>query len=246
MGLAPEPGIGARLAAQAEPDEPETIITGVSLDAGVTYFEFDLETVFDDEAIALEDAFDMAWGEFLTSLRRGSVKAHRAMLWLAQHRDNPDLTPADISYHALDFRVRTEERAAPLSEAGDNNEPATSEFSPTSSVSACGMALPHHQRCRPAHRLPRSALEKRAAMPGSTSHIDTSDLHKMGLGFWSRVDFRSRKRRSVGRCAKAAWSSRWKPARCRRGRRIPQYPHRWRFSAHADPCWWWQRPTWPC
>lgn len=96
----------------------------LSVDGGTTFITFDLDTVTDDEAIALEDAFAIPWLQFLNGLNTGSIRSQKALVWLAQRREQPELKPSDVSYEVAKFQVRGVEES-PLPEGDEPSEPAT-------------------------------------------------------------------------------------------------------------------------
>ena len=112
----------------------------LSIDGGATFIAFDMDTVTDDEAIALEDAFGVTWTQFLDGIGDGSIKSQKALVWLAQRRETPDLQPADVVYELSKFMVRTddEEGAVPLPGPEGDNGNGTPEPSPSSSGSDPG------------------------------------------------------------------------------------------------------------
>ncbi len=104
---------------------------------GVTFMEFEFDSIKDDEAIAIEDLLGIPWLEYLNKLNAGSIKAQKALVWLMQRRDNPELKFEDVSYEIAKFEIRGLPDV-PLPEGAANNGSDTAASSPTSSESDLG------------------------------------------------------------------------------------------------------------
>ena len=94
---------------------------------GVTH-EFDLEDFTNVEAMAIERALSMSFGDFGQALANGSASALTGLVWVIQKRDNPSLRFGDVSFTFGELKIEQDE-------AGDGvdptAQPATPEASPT-------------------------------------------------------------------------------------------------------------------
>ena len=71
---------------------------------GDTTYDYDVTTMGNDEAIALEEEVGYTVSEMLQALDRNSIKALTALLWLIQRRDNPALEFGDVKYKLSDLK----------------------------------------------------------------------------------------------------------------------------------------------
>jgi hypothetical protein len=79
-------------------------------------YSFDNETYKLTEAIELEEALGMAYGEYQLGLARGSAKALAGFVWLVLKRNDQPVPLADIlsgEYPLNEGDVRVEEEADP-------------------------------------------------------------------------------------------------------------------------------------
>lgn len=110
---------------------------GLSTDGGATSVEFDLDEMTSDQAIAIEDAAGLTWLEFARGLRSGSAKAYRALAWILQRQENPDLELDDVVFRMSDFTIKGE-AAGPLSEESGSSSDGTPSSSTSSTESSPG------------------------------------------------------------------------------------------------------------
>jgi hypothetical protein len=84
--------------------------------------DFDAKSITNREAMALEAAVGMTFGQFTDALKKQSALAMTGMVWLAQRRSNPKLKFSEVEFTFGDLKVEKDE---------DEDEEAT-EPDPTS------------------------------------------------------------------------------------------------------------------
>lgn len=110
----------------------------VSVDGGKTWRPFDLDTMTADDAIAVEDAAGLTWLEFVQGLAKSSPKAWRALAWVTQRGDMPDLKITDVEFVMADFDIRHGAETVPLSEVSESSSDDTESLSMSSTESDPG------------------------------------------------------------------------------------------------------------
>ena len=78
--------------------------------------EFDLDDLTNVEAMAIERALSMSFGDFGTALSSGSASAITAVVWTILRRENSSLRFGDVSFKFSDLQFESD-----ASNADDDN-----------------------------------------------------------------------------------------------------------------------------
>jgi hypothetical protein len=68
-------------------------------------YNFELDSVSNEEGIAIENAMGMTFGKWAASLAEGSISSLTALVWLFQRRENPALRFNDVSFTIGEVRI---------------------------------------------------------------------------------------------------------------------------------------------
>lgn len=86
-------------------------------------FEFDQSRITNVEGMAIERATGMLFGEWAEGLKKGSMLAQTALVWVVKKREDPTLRFDDIVYETLDVEDDGEPEIAPAPKEPEASEP---------------------------------------------------------------------------------------------------------------------------
>lgn len=80
----------------------------MKITVGDTVYEYDPNSLRNDEAMAIETALGVTFKQWSDQLSQGSIAALTALVWTVQKRDDPSLRFGDVKFAFAELQVEDE------------------------------------------------------------------------------------------------------------------------------------------